>query len=48
MGLYISTRYQIASAYLAPHRLDLLIPAFAGLILCFFGGTFMTLIAVPK
>jgi len=28
-----------------PYRLDLLIPAFMGLVMCFFGGSFMTLIA---
>ena len=33
---------------LAPYRLDLLIPGFIGLIMCFFGGTFLTLIAAAE
>jgi len=34
-----------ASVLVEPYRLDLLVPAVAGLIMCFFGGTFCTLIA---
>lgn len=30
---------------LRPYRLDLLIPSFVGLIMCFFGGTYLTTIA---
>lgn len=30
---------------LAPYRLELLLPSFLGFIMCFFGGTFVTLIA---
>ena len=32
----------------APYRLDLLLPALIGLILCFFGGTFVTIIAAVE
>jgi len=31
-----------------PYRLDLLIPSLVGLIMCFFGGSFMTLIAAVE
>lgn len=39
-------QYSVLSTFLTPYRVDLLIPAFAGIILCFFGGTYVTLIAV--
>ena len=39
-------KYKSLALYLAPYRVDLLIPALAGLVLVFFGGMFMTLIAV--
>jgi hypothetical protein len=32
----------------APYRLDLLIPSFLGLIMCFFGGSYMTVIAAVE
>lgn len=33
---------------LKPHRPELLLPAFVGLIMCFFGGSFLTLIAAVE
>lgn len=35
-------------AKLAPYKPQLLLPAFAGLIMCFFGGSFVTLIAAVE
>ena len=37
-----------AAEYAAPYRLDLLLPALIGTVLCFFGGTFVTLIAAVE
>lgn len=34
--------------YLKPYKPELLFPAFFGLILCFFGGSFVTLIAAAE
>ena len=34
--------------YLKPYKPELLFPAFCGLILCFFGGSFVTLIAAAE
>lgn len=34
--------------YLKPYKPELLLPAFFGLILCFFGGSFLTLIAAAE
>ena len=39
------TSMQQLAVILEPYRLDLLAPAAIGLIMCFFGGSFMTLIA---
>jgi hypothetical protein len=39
-------KYLAIMKILEPYRVDLLLPALLGLILCFFGGTFMTLVAV--
>lgn len=33
---------------LEPYKLDLLIPSFLGLVMCFFGGSYMTLIAAVE
>ena len=41
-------KYKEISVYLAPYRVDLLFPAFVGFILCFFGGTFFSLIAAAE
>ena len=38
-------RYCEAAVLVAPYRLDLLVPSLLGLIMCFFGGSFVTLIA---
>jgi hypothetical protein len=42
----IGQKYGQVVVFLAPYRVDLLIPAFAGFVLCFFGGYYVTLIAV--
>lgn len=41
-------KYLTAMKILEPYRVDLLLPAFLGLVLCFFGGTFMTLVAAAE
>ena len=41
-------KYKEISTFLAPYRVDLLLPAFVGFILCFFGGTFFSLIAAAE
>jgi len=41
-------RYTVISEYLTPWRLGLLNQAFFGLLLCFFGGSYMTLIAAVE
>ena len=33
---------------LEPYKVDLLLPAFVGIVLCFFGGSFLTLIAAVE
>ena len=33
---------------LDPYKVDLLLPAFVGIVLCFFGGSFLTLIAAVE
>jgi hypothetical protein len=38
-------KWVVIAKILEPYRLDLLIPAFLGLVMCFFGGNYMTLIA---
>jgi len=44
--LYIAyEKYLEISVALQPYRLDLLTPAYFGIILCFFGGSYLTLIA---
>lgn len=42
------TRYSVIAVYLEPYRLGLLRDAAFGLILCFFGGSYMTLIAAVE
>ena len=45
---YLFTAYNAAMKYavlLEPYKLDLLLPGFVGLIMCFFGGRFVTIIA---
>jgi hypothetical protein len=39
-------KYTVVMKFLEPYKVELLFPAFLGLILCFFGGTFITLVAV--
>jgi hypothetical protein len=39
MALYAKTE---------PYRLDLLLPSLVGLVMCFFGGSYMTLIAAVE
>ena len=41
-------KYKEISTIMAPYRVDLLFPAFVGFILCFFGGTFFSLIAAAE
>lgn len=48
---YIIKTYEYLKEFwdsLAPYRPDLLIPSFAGLIMCFFGGSFLTVIAAVE
>ncbi len=44
----IYDNYIYLKTILEPHRVDLLFPAFVGLIMCFFGGSYMTLIAAAE
>lgn len=44
----IYDRFIVLRKELAPHRLDLLLPGLIGLIMCFFGGSFVTLIAAAE
>lgn len=41
-------KYQSLALLLTPYRVDLLFPAFLGLILCFFGGSYVCLIAAVE
>eukprot|EP00607_Mallomonas_marina_P003739 CAMPEP_0182427312 /NCGR_PEP_ID=MMETSP1167-20130531/17021_1 /TAXON_ID=2988 /ORGANISM="Mallomonas Sp, Strain CCMP3275" /LENGTH=344 /DNA_ID=CAMNT_0024609451 /DNA_START=100 /DNA_END=1134 /DNA_ORIENTATION=+ len=41
-------KYTEISVMMKPYHLDLLTPAFFGLILCFFGGSYLTLIAAVE
>lgn len=45
---HLFEEYNWVVAYAATFHLDLLIPAFVGIVLCFFGGTFVTLIAAVE
>jgi hypothetical protein len=45
---YIQKAYEVGQVYyekLKPYRLELLLPSVAGLIMCFFGGSYLTVIA---
>jgi len=53
LSLYITFEILLELSFelhniLKPYRLDLLLPAFMGLIICFFGGSFVTTIAAAE
>lgn len=51
LAIHVYELYIKALAFwksLEPYKPDLLIPSFAGLIMCFFGGSFLTLIAAVE